>query len=258
MPEWSKVNAFQVAIDKLFMSKVGVTAGVDFKWKIFKYTFSSFLNIENVGEDIMKFVLSHKDAFFTTAIMISIINKFIEILTRGDVSSDGKGLKNMISTIGTLQKSSVHYLANFVSSCTVPVISISILAILLTDERFGLAIFSKSNIFLIWLLLTLYVISIVIFAIFLNTLFKNKTFGIFIFFLTFVSYSLIEGNYINFMFLICMLGNSGLTQGIRNVLFYEKVRGNGVQFDNFFSFDNYDKISLAMICFSLLVSSMMV
>lgn len=157
------------------MSKFNVTTGVNFEWRTFSYSFDEYWLFSELfpGEDFTKFLLARIDAVFTATIMILIIYKFIKILTRGDELSDEKGLENMINLIGIQQKSSVHRFFNFVSSCTVPFISVTILAIFLT---------LKSNIFLIWIILTIYVISIVTFATFLNTLFKNKTFGIFIFF----------------------------------------------------------------------------
>lgn len=249
MTEWESAYAIQIGIDRAFMTEIGVTSIPEF----------DLIQLNTWSYSQEKLFYTHKDSLLAAFITISVIYGFAGILKTRPLKKGDCGLEEMIRIVGALPKF-VHWLSCFISNIAYLLISFSLITTALCfDEMYGISLIKRSSAFIVWLLLMCYLISIVTFAIFISSFLKTKLSGLIIFILTTIPHFKLKEDFVNmnvfFKITICMLGNSGLSQGIRTILYYEKESKTGLQLDDFFSSDNFDNFSIAINIFSLLLGS---
>lgn len=156
-----------------------------------------------------------------------------------------------------------HWSAWFTSSFILLMLAYTIVVVFLKFKIIaGSALFEHSNFFLIWIFFFFYSTAVVTFCFLISVIFKTATVagnvGTIIFFLTYGVYYQLRGDFPDLhyivKFLFCLPINSGLGQGISQILDLEQKRV-GLQFSNFISHDNESKFSVLEVIFALLIAT---
>lgn len=245
---------FQNALDNVFMARVGVPFSMQESTP--EIQINSYAYIPSGSETFYEILKS----LLPTLIILSSFYGANKIVKNVAMERETR-LKEMMKIMG-LSKT-VHWLSWYVSSLITLMISFTMISVIMCFEDIvGAAIFANSNFVLVWLFFMIYLTGIITFAFLVSVIFKKSktagTVGTIIFMLTYVPYYQFRNDFTRlndfFKFLFCLPINSGLGQGLSSIYFYE-IDGRGLQFKNFFSRDNNDDFSVAMVCMSMICAS---
>lgn len=156
-----------------------------------------------------------------------------------------------------------HWSAWFTSCFILLMLAYTIVVVFLKFKIIAsTALFEHSNFFLIWIFFFFYSTSVVTFCFLISVIFKTATVagnvGTIIFFLTHGVYYQLRGDFpdLNYIvkYLFCLPINSGLGQGISQILDLEQKRV-GLQFSNFVSHDNESQFSVLEVIVALVIAT---
>lgn len=240
----------QNSLEKLFLSRLGVSSNSSISLNEFEYLPSP--------NDLFFVILKN---VIPLLIMISCCISVNKIVKNVALERESR-LKEMMKIMGL--SSVVHWLSWFTSSLLMLMISFSAISIILCYKVINDdAIFTNSDVILVWIFFFVYLTGIITFSFLISVIFKKSktagTLGTILFIITFAPYFLYRSEFsdlnIVFKYFFCLPINTGLGQGI-SIIYFLEIKKTGLQFSNIFSRNNYENFAIADVMLSMILSSL--